>query len=681
MLCKCFAFTLGLITYLLYTCNADRIKDTMYINIQGSVACYRRMNSTHQIGCSSEWGGSLGIIHYVNQFSDLSFILNNGSAGKYIPILPTSLLTASIMTTLISYKHVVSGVILHPNNEKLKHFSHENKCPNERFSAGSAQCPVKGWNPLGTDLLYQDIPFPMFYLEDENKINIIKDCFQKFNNFSYSTQADRSLCSLELNFFMQGSTNTPTCQRRSNIITNLNPVKLCDPLGDSNVWGSLFPLVEELKNGSKPINYSKYIVIAARLDTTSLFEKTAGAETPVTGLVTLLTVAKLLKQMLPVWNSNLKKNVLFILFNGETYDYIGSQRLLYDMERGQFPIDLPSGNDILPTIYPNNISLFIELSQLAMSNAIYAHHLENSDVVTNFLSLLNKYQPPNSTLHMVSNSLPPSSLHTFIRGNTSIQGLVLADHNNTYNNAFYNSIYDNASNIGYKYVNGSNVKADTIQGYVGQVALMVAKSVFEDVTGNQFNGNVVANLSLVDELFHCYLEDPNCKVHRAVQRGLHLPKTPLSLYVGVAVVDNFLTNLVSYTLAWFSGDMIGPSNPNCTNFNKNHIYRYFNMSLDMDHLDELRCFRATVNMTEAVSPAFIIEDYDWSSNKYSSWSESTWNDMKIRMFLKPSRFQEIITLTIGSITMIFSFVVVYWMKSKCHILFNYPIVEDPPADC
>ncbi|XP_066260792.1 nicastrin [Euwallacea similis] len=680
MLCK--YFTLGLITYLFYTCNADRIKDTMYINIQGSVACYRRMNSTHQIGCSSEWGGSLGIIHYVNQLSDLSFILKNGSAGKYIPILPTSLLDAGIMSTLISNKHIVSGVILHPNNEKLKHFSHESKCPNERFSADSAQCPINGWNPWGTDLLYRDIPFPMFYLEDENKINIIRDCFQKFNNFSYSTQTDRSLCSLELNFFMQASTNTPTCQRRSNIVTNLNPVKLCDPLGDNNVWGSLFPLAEEHKNNSKAINYDKYIVIAARLDTTSLFEKTVGAETPVTGLVTLLTVAKLLKQMLPVWSSNLKKNVLFILFNGETYDYIGSQRLLYDMERGHFPTDLPLGNDILPTIYPNNISLFIELSQLTMSNAIYAHYLGNdNDIVRNFSLLLKKYQPPNSPLDIIPNSLPPSSLHTFIRRNTSFQGLVLADHKTAYRNPFYNSIYDNASNIGYEYVNGSDVKSDTIQGYVGEVALMVAKSVFEDITGNQFNGNVVANLSLVDELFHCYLEDPNCKVHKAIQRGLHLPKTPLSLYVGVTVVDNFLTNLVSYTLAWFSGDMLDPSNINCTNSNKNQAYRYFNMSLDMDHLDKLRCFRATVNMTEAVSPAFVIEDYDWSSGKYSSWSESTWNEMSIRVFLKPSRFHEIITLTIGSITMIFSFVVIYWMKSRCHILFDYPVVDDPPADC
>lgn len=92
--------------------------------------------------------------------------------------------------------------------------------------------------------------------------------------------------------------------RRSNIVTNLNPVKLCDPLGDSNVWSALFPLVEGPENNTKPIKDFKYIVVAARMDTTSLFEKTVGAESPVTGIVTLLTVAKLLKEMLPTWSSD-----------------------------------------------------------------------------------------------------------------------------------------------------------------------------------------------------------------------------------------------------------------------------------------------------------------------------------------------------------------------------------------
>lgn len=71
-------------------------------------------------------------------------------------------------------------------------------------------------------------------------------------------------------------------------------------MGDSNIWSSLYPLVENVSETDETIplrNYT-YIVIAARLDTTSLFEKTAGANNPVTGIVTLLTMAKYLKEIL-----------------------------------------------------------------------------------------------------------------------------------------------------------------------------------------------------------------------------------------------------------------------------------------------------------------------------------------------------------------------------------------------
>lgn len=51
----------------------------------------------------------------------------------------------------------------------------------------------------------------------------------------------------------------------------------------------------------------------------------------------------------------------------------------------------------------------------------------------------------------------------------------------------------------------------------------------------------------------------------------HLPRTPVSLYVGVNVVANFLPNLVALTLAWFTGDVVGPSNSNCTNLDKSHV--------------------------------------------------------------------------------------------------------------
>lgn len=48
---------------------------------------------------------------------------------------------------------------------------------------------------------------------------------------------------------------------------------------------------------------------------------------------------------------------MFILFNGEAYDYIGSSRMVYDMLDGNFPNDLIKLNQ-------SGIGLFVELSQI-----------------------------------------------------------------------------------------------------------------------------------------------------------------------------------------------------------------------------------------------------------------------------------------------------------------------------
>lgn len=107
----------------------------------------------------------------------------------------------------------VSGLILHSNNETLQNFSHEHQCPNPTTSL-NATCDLGSpWNSLGTGILYMNIPFPIFYVESELEIIKMKNCFKKFNNYSYDSHNDRSLCSLELGAFMYATTNTPTCIR------------------------------------------------------------------------------------------------------------------------------------------------------------------------------------------------------------------------------------------------------------------------------------------------------------------------------------------------------------------------------------------------------------------------------------------------------------------------------------
>jgi hypothetical protein len=59
-------------------------------------------------------------------------------------------------------------------------------------------------------------------------------------------------------------------------------------------------------------------------------------------------------------------NVLFLLLNGESYDYIGSSRVVWDMQNGIFPMK-PSSSATCepPPLSLHNIALFIELGQIS----------------------------------------------------------------------------------------------------------------------------------------------------------------------------------------------------------------------------------------------------------------------------------------------------------------------------
>jgi Nicastrin. len=86
-------------------------------------------------------------------------------------------------------------------------------------------------------------------------------------------------------------------------------------------------------------------------------------------------------------------NVLFLLLNGEAYDYIGSSRVVWDMKNGMFPMKpSSSATQEPPPLYLHNIALFVELGQISTLGQqgntttlhFHQHYLTSNNVLNRY---------------------------------------------------------------------------------------------------------------------------------------------------------------------------------------------------------------------------------------------------------------------------------------------------------
>lgn len=129
-------------------------------------------------------------------------------------------------------------------------------------------------------------------------------------------------------------------------------------------------------------------------------------------------------------------NVLFSLLNGESFDYIGSSRLVYDLEGGKLHV---MGSKVLKL---SDIEYVIELGQLG-GNKLYLHtnNLQNSSLIKSLESQL--------SATVAQDSYPPASIQSFLKVNSSMKTVVIANHGKQFVNKYYNGIWDDAAGLGY----------------------------------------------------------------------------------------------------------------------------------------------------------------------------------------------------------------------------------------
>ncbi|KAK8778201.1 hypothetical protein V5799_020459 [Amblyomma americanum] len=386
----------------------DRTSLKIYQPLQAEFYCFRRLNGTHEFGCSSDRRGNVGVIHVVSSEDDVQFILDDDSGVKYIAALRADFFNMGNMTKLQDSGRVTGVIVLR----------------------SSLDLPEQGFSP------------------------------------------------------------DSTCP-------NDGSVRYCDPLTDRNVISTLYATSSE-----KPVTNRSVVIVGARMDTFSMFDSIApGADSSVSGFITLLIAAQMLNQLKVAQKPEfVKNNVLFVLFNGEAFDYIGSSRVVYDMETGQFPLaNPPSPGKVQPaSLALKHISHFVELSQVApLGNlsTVYLHtdpvstdYPDVNQTVNNLIEQIKKAataKPLKLTVETSASEqpLPPSSVQRFLKEDKEIASVVITNHDRQFQNRYYNSFLDNWQNL-----NSTGSDLQGVAEHLTKLAAAVASAVFKVVTGEDAKG-------------------------------------------------------------------------------------------------------------------------------------------------------------------------------------------------
>uniref|UniRef100_A0A672RFU4 Nicastrin n=1 Tax=Sinocyclocheilus grahami TaxID=75366 RepID=A0A672RFU4_SINGR len=619
---------------------SSSVEQKIYVELNETVPCVRLLNATHQIGCQSSISGDTGVLHVLETESDLDWILSSGPHPPYMVIMETAFFNRSVMMRMKNSSRVAGVAVIVSKTGLADNFSPHTTCPNQNtgvysasYGSDLANCNVTMWNPLGNGLSYEDFAFPVFALKDENQTQVIRKCYQDHNLRVNGSAPQYPLCAMQLFSHMHAATDTVTCMRRTDLQNrfSINPEVLCDPLSDFNVWTSTRPL----NNSAKGHAANESVVIAAtRLDGRSFFwEQAPSAEGTVSGIVTLLATIQALSPV--TQEAPPPRNIFFSFFQGEAFDYIGSSKMVYDMERNDFVIDL------------NNVHSMLEIGQVGLrrGRSLWMHSdpvsRQNKSVDTEVSEEERKLSLFSHALSLdqpsVSQPLPPSSFQRFLRVR-GIPGLVLADHNTSFNNRYYESLYDDAENLNVTYP--PDLSPDEQLVYetdaaksLAEVATLVARSLYIQAGGEKKNLN---NITADPKIWFLHQHVSDC-----VRLLWFLGSGPPQFYIGLGPrihgPVHSVTRFVQYILANLTGTVTNLTesqcqNPSEVNTENKDLFSYFWVSgpASVNNTGEPFCRSASVRLSKAVSPAFELLEY--GSPNYSIIPQSRWKSIRARIF-------------------------------------------------
>ncbi|VFQ99696.1 unnamed protein product [Cuscuta campestris] len=452
------------------------LEKSMYVAIDG-YPCVRLLNLSGEIGCSNPGRGK--VVAPVVRFKDPIKLIR-----------PSAILISleefdSFFTRLSSDSHLathVAGLLVesgtHSKNT-LKGFSPDKKFPLADFAPYSSDSFE--WNPIGSGVMWEAYNFPAFLLSESSTL-ALREIAIKNEKRKNPYTAEVVDFDLVMQTTKSGTPDSESCLRE----------QTCLPLGGYSVWSAL-PPINMSSEKPRPI-----ILAVASMDSASFFrDKSIGADSPISGLISLLAAVDALSRV--DWSSsNLNKQLVFVVFTGESWGYLGSRRFL---------LELDQHSDAIKGLDFSMIETVFEIGSVGKSvtegvKKFFAHPTGGASTNKTLNSLFHaqdSLKTENVKISMAKKSnpgLPPSSLMAFMRKNPQTSGIVLEDFDDAYKNNFYHSHLDDLTSI--------NSSAIVTAASIVARSLYILASDQNEVNALLLN-TINPNSSLVEELLSCFL--------------------------------------------------------------------------------------------------------------------------------------------------------------------------------
>ncbi|PPR95578.1 hypothetical protein GOBAR_AA25086 [Gossypium barbadense] len=419
---------------------------------------------------------------------------------------------------------------------KLKGFSPARKFPQAEFA------PYHNtnyeWNPIGSGIMWKSYNFPVFLLS-ESSTSTLQEIAMKNEKTEQAYTTNVAEFDVVMQTTKVGTHESESCLKEETclplggyrwldqtayVLKGMGNVqKSCHFFSrNGSVWSAVPPINNSSSNQSKPI-----ILTVASMDAASFFrDKSLGADSPLSGVISLLAAVDALSHVDGL--DNLNKQLVFLVFTGEAWGYLGSRRFL---------LELDQQSDAVRGLNSSLIQLVMEIGSTGKgfsqgNKTFFAHTQVSSDTNEALDALKLAQESLKSEGVTVSNAsssnpgIPPSSLMAFLRKNSSTSGIVLEDFDTVFANKFYHSHLDDSANI--------NSSAIVAAASLVARTLYVLASDKKDSTSSALS-SINVNASLVEELISCLLDcDPGLSCELVSSYIISVDTCP-SHYVGVVL--------------------------------------------------------------------------------------------------------------------------------------------------